>query len=52
MINEWNISDEEVKIIEQSINELRMNYITSKESEDKNPEETDEETVNNESKDK
>ena len=27
-----NISDEEVKILEQSINELRMNYIMSKEN--------------------
>mgnify|MGYP001177734409 FL=1 len=33
-----NISEEEVKMLEQSINELRMNYVTSKENgEDASP---------------
>ena len=33
-----NISDEEVKILDQSISELKMNYVMSKEKEDKEPE--------------
>ena len=60
-----NISDEEVKILEQSINELRMNYIMSKDNKEKptteeesekkeNKEDVSIETENleNESKDK
>ena len=33
-----NISDEEVKILDQSISELKMNYVMSKENVDKEPE--------------
>ena len=33
-----NISDQEVKILEQSINELRMNYVTSNESKEESTE--------------
>lgn len=44
-----NISDEEVKILEQSINELRMNYVTSKENGEDAPSTPDKE---DESKDK
>tara|TARA_Y100001970_G_scaffold4407_1_gene5089 strand:+ start:1951 stop:2262 length:312 start_codon:yes stop_codon:yes gene_type:complete len=33
-----NISDEEVKILDQSISELKMNYVMSKEKADKEPE--------------
>ena len=59
-----NISDEEVKILEQSINELRMNYIMSKDNKEKaSTEEGDKknnkkktstktENIENESKDK
>tara|TARA_B100000287_G_scaffold323053_1_gene307015 strand:- start:1111 stop:1422 length:312 start_codon:yes stop_codon:yes gene_type:complete len=32
-----NISDEEVKILDQSISELKMNYVMSKEKADKEP---------------
>ena len=32
-----NISDEEVKILDQSISELKMNYVMSKEKTDKEP---------------
>jgi len=32
-----NISDEEAKILDQSISELKMNYVMSKEKEDKEP---------------
>ena len=41
-----NISDEEVKILEQSINELRMNYITSKENAEDAPTNPDKEDEN------
>ena len=60
-----NIGDEEIKILDQSINELRMNYIMSKDNKEKssteeenkkkeNKEETPTETENieNESKNK
>ena len=60
-----NIGDEEIKILDQSINELRMNYIMSKDNKEKssieeenkkkeNKEETSTETENieNESKNK
>ncbi len=33
-----NISDEELKILDQSISELKMNYVMSKEKVDKEPE--------------
>lgn len=33
-----NISDEELKILDQSISELKMNYVMSKEEVDKEPE--------------
>ena len=35
-----NISDEESKIIDQSINELRMNFIASKDNNNKSDQET------------
>ena len=57
-----NISDEEVKILEQSINELRMNYIMSRDNKDessvegenekKEPKEDPSTETENESKDK
>tara|TARA_B100000959_G_scaffold286399_1_gene364865 strand:+ start:1139 stop:1468 length:330 start_codon:yes stop_codon:yes gene_type:complete len=50
-----NISDEEVKILEQSINELQMNYVTSKENKEEAPKQTvtsEEEKTENENKDK
>ena len=46
-----NISDDETKIIDQSINELRMNYIISKDkNDDEKPE--NEEKLENEEKSK
>ena len=36
-----NISDEETKIIDQSINELRMNFIASKDTNNKSDQETE-----------
>ena len=39
-----NISDDESKILDQSISELKMNYVMSKEKDDK-PEESSEEKV-------
>ena len=36
-----NISDEETKIIDQSINELRMNFIASKDTNNKSNQETE-----------
>tara|TARA_B100000214_G_C23891762_1_gene592134 strand:+ start:655 stop:969 length:315 start_codon:yes stop_codon:yes gene_type:complete len=45
-----NISDEETKIIDQSINELRMNFIASKDTNNKSDQET--EDSKNEEEDK
>ena len=44
-----NISDDESKILDQSISELKMNYVMSKEKDDK-PEESSEEKVEEETK--
>ena len=42
-----NISDEETKIIDQSINELRMNFIASKDNNKSDKETEDKETEDN-----
>jgi hypothetical protein len=43
-----NISDDETKILDQSINELRMNYIVSKDKNDDGKSENEEKSKNNE----
>ena len=47
-----NISDDESKIIDQSINELRMNYIASKDGKNEDSKEEDIKDETNEEEDK